>query len=152
MGVDWITNHSKNKDEYNNTAELQKMSMNMVHVVNSAGICLFAYLSYPVQFIPDFLTAITGVEYTIGSCLKIGERIANMRHLFNLREGLNPLNYFFNPRALGRPPLKRGPIANITIDDSSMLIDYLKTMDWDLSTTQPSSKKLKELNLQKLLE
>ena len=103
-----------------------------------------------MQFIPDFLTAVTGTKYTIDDCLKIGERIANLRHMFNVREGLNPLNYFYNPRALGKPPLTKGPVANVTLDDELMVKDYLKAMDWDLSTTQPSAKKLDELGLSKL--
>jgi len=121
-------------------------------VVNSSGICLFAYLSYPAQFIPDFLTAVTGQKYTLDSCLTLGERIANMRHLFNLREGLNPLKYFMNPRIVGRPPLKEGPVANVTLDDDAMNRDYLKATDWDLTTTKPSAKKLQELGLSQLVK
>ena len=111
---------------------------------------MFGYLSYPTQFIPDFLTAVTGEKYTLDSCLDVGERIANMRHLFNLREGLNPLKYFMNPRAVGRPPLKEGPVANVTLDDDTMNKDYLMAMDWDLNTTKPSVKKLQELGLSQL--
>jgi len=122
----------------------------MMHVVNAAGICLFGYASYPAQFIPDFLTAITGREFNFDTCLKVGERIANMRHLFNLREGLNPLEYDFNQRALGRPPLEKGPVANVTLDDEAMIKDYLKAMDWDLTTTKPSPKKLQELGLSQI--
>ncbi len=152
MGVDWLKDERENKYDYTQTGEVQKKAMNMVHIVNSAGICLFGYQSYPAQFIPDFLTAITGAEYTIESCLKIGERIANMRHLFNLREGLNPLKFFFNPRALGKPSITRGPVANVTLDDDLMIEDYLKAMEWDVNTTQPSAKKLKELGLSKLVK
>jgi len=152
MGVDWMDDNRKNKYDYTNTGEVQKKAMNMMHIVNSSGICLFAYESYPTQFIPDFLTAITGVEYTIDSCLEIGERIANMRHLFNLREELNPIKFFFNPKTLGKPPLTRGPVANVTLDDDLMLKDYLEAMDWDVNTTRPSAKKLEELGLRKLLQ
>jgi aldehyde:ferredoxin oxidoreductase len=150
MGVDFLTDPREDRYDYTNTGELQKQAMNMVHVVNSSGICLFAYLSYPAQFIPDFLTAVTGREYNLDSCLALGERIANMRHLFNLREGLNPLKSFMNPRAVGRPPLKEGPVANVTLDDDTMIKDYLKAMDWDLTTTKPSVKKLQELGLSQL--
>ena len=147
MGVDFLTDPREDKYDYTNTGELQKQATNMVHVVNSSGICLFAFLSYPTQFISDFLTAVTGWEYTLDSCLNVGERIATIRHLFNLREGLNPLQYIFNQRSLGRPPLKEGPVANVTLDDDTMIKDYLKAMDWDLITTKPSAKKLQELGL-----
>jgi aldehyde:ferredoxin oxidoreductase len=150
MGVDFITDPREEKYDFTNTGELQKKATNMLHIVNSAGICLFAYATYPAQFIPDFLTAVTGQEYTLDSCLDIGERIGTLRHLFNLREGLNPLEYFMNPRAVGKPPLKEGPLANVTIDDDTMIKDYLKSMDWDLTTTEPSAKKLQELGLSQL--
>ena len=150
MGVDFLTDPREDKYDYTNTGKLQKQATNMVHIVNTSGICIFAYLSYPAQFIPDFLTAVTGEEYTLDSCLDVGERIANIRHLFNLREGLNPLKYPVNPRAVGRPPLKQGPVANVTIDDDIMIKDYLRAMDWDLTTTKPSAKKLRELGLSQL--
>jgi len=152
MGVDFLTDPREDKYDFTNTGELQRKAVNMLHVVNSAGICLFAYASYPSQFIPDFLTAVTGAEYTLDSCLNIGERIGTMRHLFNLREGLNPLKYFMNPRAVGKPPLKEGPLANVTIDDDTMIKDYLKAVDWDLTTTRPSAKKLRELGLSRLVK
>ncbi len=75
-----------------------------------------------------------------------------MRHLFNLREGLNPLEYPTNPRLVGRPPLKKGPLANVTIDDDTMIEDYLKKMDWDTTTTRPSTGKLQELGLRQVAE
>jgi len=148
--IDFLTDPREDKYDYTNTGELQKKATNMVHIVNSAGLCLFGYLSYPAQYIPDFLTAVTGWEYTLDSCLNAGERIGTIRHLFNLREGLNPLKYFMNPRAVGKPPLREGPVANVTLDDDTMIKDYLKAMDWDLITTKPSAKKLQELGLSQL--
>jgi len=152
MGVDFLSDPREDKYDYTDTGELQKKSTNMMHIVNSSGICDFGYGSYPSQYIPDFLIAVTGEEYTLDSCLDIGERIANMRHLFNLREGLNPLKYHMNPRAVGRPPLKQGPVANVTLEDDTMVKDYLKAMDWDLTTTKPSTKKLQELGLSQLIK
>jgi len=152
MGVDFLTDPREDRYDFTNTGDIQKKAMNMLHIVNSAGLCLFAYVSYPTQFIPDFLTAVTGREYTLDSCLDIGERIGTMRHLFNLREGLNPLKFFMNPRAVGKPPLKEGPLANVSIDDDTMIKDYLKAMDWDMNTTEPSARKLEELGLSRLVK
>ncbi len=151
MGEDFMSDDRKDKYDYTNTGELQKKAMNMMHVVNAAGICFFAYVSYPAQFIPDFLTAVTGQEYDFDSCLKIGERVGTLRHLFNLREGLNPKQYSFNQRALGKPPLTVGPVADVTLDDDNMIKEYLAAMDWDQDTTRPSDRKLKELGLDKVV-
>ena len=152
QGVDFITDPREDKYDFTNTGELQKKATNMMHIVNSSGICEFGYASYPTQYIPEFLTAITGLHYDFDTCLRIGERIGTMRHLFNLREGLNPLQYFMNPRAVGKPPLKEGPLANVTIDDDIMIRDYLKAMDWDLTTTRPSTEKLQELGLSQIVK
>lgn len=149
-GVNFVTDE-KEKYDYAKTGKLHKQVANMVHVVNASGICLFGYLSYPAQYIPDFLTAVTGWEYTFESCLRIGERIANIRHLFNLREGLNPLKYFTNPRTVSAPPPDKGPVANVKLDDDTLIKDFLKAMDWNLTTTEPSHKKLQELGLSQLV-
>ena len=70
----------------------------------SVGNCLFAYTSTPSAYIPEFLTAITGDEHDFATCLRIGDRITTIRHLFNLREGVNPLEIEVNQRVLKRFP------------------------------------------------
>jgi aldehyde:ferredoxin oxidoreductase len=152
MGVDFMSDPREDKYDFTNTGELQKKAMDMMHVVNASGICMFAYASYPAQFILDFLKAVTGRDYDFEQCLEVGERVANMRHLFNLREGMNPLDYYMNPRAVGKPPMKEGPLAGVSIDDDTMIKDYLKAMDWDQNTTRPSARKLKELGLSSLIK
>ncbi len=147
MGVDFLEDPREDTYDYTDTGEVQKQSVNMVHVVNAAGLCLFGYVSYPTTYLFEFLTAVTGEEYNVDRCMEIGERIGTLRHLFNLREGLNPLKFTLNPRAVGKPPLPKGPVAGITIDDDLMVQDFLKAMDWDPSTTRPSTAKLKALGL-----
>ena len=70
----------------------------------------------------------------------------------NLREGMNPLDYPMNRRAVGKPPLKDGPLNGVSIDDATMIKDYLKAMDWDQKTARPSASKLKELGLSGLVK
>ncbi len=152
MGVDFMSDPREDKYDFTNTGELQKKATNMMHLVNAAGICMFAYLSYPAQFIPDFLKAVTGWDYDFDRCLEVGERIANMRHLFNLREGMNPLQHHMNRRAVGKPPLKEGPLAGVSIDDDTMIKDYLKAMDWDPETARPSARKVQQLGLSGLVK
>ena len=81
----------------------------------------------------------------------IGERIATIRHLFNLREGLNPLEFEMNGRAIGQPPLQEGRHAGITVDDRALVRDYLQYMDWDEETTMPGEAKLRRLGLAELI-
>jgi len=50
-------------------------------------------------------------------------------------------------RVLGRPAQKKGPLAGVTVDEDTMVREYLEAMDWDLQTAKPSKKKLQELGL-----
>jgi aldehyde:ferredoxin oxidoreductase len=100
----------------------------------------------------DYLNAVTGLNYTVDDILKAGERIANLRHLFNLREGVNELKWYSHPRIYGDPPQKEGPLAGVTIDTKAQMYWNLGALDWDPVTTKPSKKKLIALGLTKEAE
>ena len=70
-----------------------------------------------------FLNAVTGWNHTIEGYYKIGERVANLRHAFNLREGINPLDWKMHSRIIGEAPytLKEGPHAGVTVDLEAMI-------------------------------
>jgi aldehyde:ferredoxin oxidoreductase len=127
----------------------RKIGSDFHHIVVCSGICLFVYWAYPnVKPVAEFIQAVTGWDITNEELLTTGERIANIRHAFNLREGLNPLQYKLPDRVVGIPPLKEGPLSGKTIDDDTMIKEYLAEMDWDLKTAKPSKKKLLELGLE----
>ncbi|MFC1952204.1 aldehyde ferredoxin oxidoreductase family protein [Chloroflexota bacterium] len=128
--------------------EAHKIASNHHHFMTSAGMCEFMYWSFhSADAIHEFINAITGWDTTMDEVLKTGERISNMRHAFNLREGLNPLQFKVPDRVLGRPPIKEGPLSGVTIDEDIMIKEYLTAMDWDTKTTKPIKKKLLELGL-----
>nr|MDA8218987.1 aldehyde ferredoxin oxidoreductase family protein [Dehalococcoidales bacterium] len=78
------------KYAYGTTGKIHSQLSNTMHFVNAAGLCMFGYLSYPIQSLMDFSNAICGWDLSREDVEFIGERIANVRHAFNLREGLNP--------------------------------------------------------------
>jgi aldehyde:ferredoxin oxidoreductase len=84
--------------------------------------------------------------------LKIGERITTMRHVINLREGVNPLRWNVHPRIIGKPPQDEGPLAGVTSDIEAQVYWNLGALDWDRITTKPSKKKLLELGLDDVAE
>ena len=128
--------------------EAHKIGGNFHHALVCAGMCLFVYWAFPsVDPIAEFTRAITGWDVTNDELLKTGERISNLRQAFNVREGLNPLEFQVPDRVLGVPPKKEGPLAGITINEETMDREYLAAMDWDLRTAKPSKKKLLELDL-----
>ncbi|MBA7621313.1 hypothetical protein ES703_28673 [subsurface metagenome] len=117
--------------------------------VNAAGLCLHTTLlvADPYKYIAGFMSAVTGRDCSVDEMLKAGERIANMRHVFNLREGVNPLERNVHPRVIGRPPQKEGPLAGVSADIEAQVYWNLGALDWDRATTKPSKKKLLELGL-----
>ena len=136
---------------YTGVAENHWKLVNIVHVVNAAGLCLFGYLSYPAQCIPDQLTAITGWEFDLDEVFKTGHRIATMRHAFNLREGHNPLTRNVPGRLIGDPPISEGNVKGITVDYKTLNAEYLQRCGWDVHTTIPSEESLRELGMEFLL-
>ncbi|HGJ66856.1 TPA: aldehyde ferredoxin oxidoreductase, partial [bacterium] len=132
---------------YTGRAEHQKALVDMMHVVNAAGLCMFGYCAIHVNSVPDFMTSVTGWNFTLEEFQKTGERIGTIRHAFNLREGHNPLNRNLPGRIIGRPKLPRGPLKDIEVDIETMTKEYLELIDWDPVTMVPSQKKLAELGL-----
>jgi len=53
---------------------------------------------------------------------------------------------------VGKPPLEEGPLAGVEIDLSAQIEDYLKAMDWDLTTGKPSKRRLMGLGLEDVAE
>jgi aldehyde:ferredoxin oxidoreductase len=120
------------------------------HIYNASGFCMFGDLVAPdaIKYASEFVSAVTGWERSVDETLKVGERIANMRHVFNLREGINPRKYKVHPRIIGRPPQEEGPLAGVTADIEAQIDRCLGALDWDRVTTKPSQKKLLELGLE----
>ncbi|MFC1525981.1 aldehyde ferredoxin oxidoreductase family protein [Candidatus Latescibacterota bacterium] len=135
------------KYEYSGKGELHRKCMAQIHVVNSAGVCMFAYLAYDWEFIPDFLSAVTGWDIDTEECYTLGERIADIRHAFNLREGLNPIEFVVPKRLLGEPPQTEGNVRGVTVDIDTQVKDFCAAMDWDPKTAVPSKGRLKALGL-----
>lgn len=96
------------------------------------------------------IRARTGWDLTMDDFLIVGNRIANMRQAFNVREGFKPSDFKFPDRVLGKPPLKSGPLAGVTIEKqvNELVEEYFKSMDWTFKTGKPSRKKLIELGLE----
>jgi aldehyde:ferredoxin oxidoreductase len=113
---------------------------------------MFGYLSYPVQSMPDQLSAATGWEFDMDSLLETGLRIFTMRHAFNLREGINPLARNLPGRIVGDPPLSEGNVKNITVDLKTLSREYLENIGWDIDSTIPGDESLRKLGMDFLID
>ena len=128
--------------------EAHRRSSAVTHVINAVGMCLAGYVCLPdVIAVPEFLSAITGWDIGLEEVIKAGDRIANLRHAFNLREGINPLKLKVPDRVLGKPAQTAGPVAGITVDEDNLVKEYMAVMDWEPGTAKPSKEILLKLGL-----
>jgi len=133
-------------------AAAHRAYVNITHVMNAAGVCMFGVSSFGYKVLLDQLRAVTGWnDMTEEDFLRMGERIAVIRHAFNLREGQNPLLRNVPGRLVGDPPLTEGPLKGVTVDYKAQIREYLKLVDWDLKTTIPSEAALRALGLEDLI-
>ncbi|MDO8491513.1 MAG: aldehyde ferredoxin oxidoreductase family protein [Dehalococcoidia bacterium] len=129
-----------------------KFTANMVHVVMSAGWCTLGYQCVDFKAFHGELNAVTGWNLSIEDMNKLGERIANARQAFNVREGLNPVQFQVPGRVSGKTPMAAGPLAGRSVDMETLAKDYYASMDWDVTTGKPSKKKLEELGMHDIAE
>jgi len=141
----------KDKYQYSGWAETHQMLLTAMEVCNAAGLCMFGYLSYPIQAIPEQLTAVTGWDYDMDEMFKAGLRIFTMRHVFNLREGINPLKRNVPGRLVGEPSLTEGNVKDVTVDYQTLASEFLELVGWDTDTTVPSEESLQELGMEFLI-
>jgi aldehyde:ferredoxin oxidoreductase len=128
--------------------EAHKRGCAIMHSVNSLGMCEFGYFCLPnVIAMPEFLSAITGWNVDLEELIETGDRIGNMRHAFNLREGINPLDRKIPDRVLGKPAQAAGPVMGVTVDEDTLLKEYMTAEGWQPGTAKPSKEKLLELGL-----
>ena len=135
------------KYRFTGKGDMHRFMSNLTHVVNASGICYFALMVYGVPMIQQFMECVTGESRTLDDLLTAGERIANMRMAFNLREGISCADWKMPGRMIGDPPLAAGPLQGVTIDAKTMVSEYCETMGWDPRTGRPSREKLRELGL-----
>ena len=138
---------SLDKYVYRGKGKYEAILKNQIHIVNASGVCLFGFLTLPWDELRDVLSAVTGWELAQEDIYTAGERIATLRQAFNLREGLSPKDFKLPDRVKGVPPLKEGPLANVTVPIDDMVKDYYQAMEWDAETGKPSKKRLEELGL-----
>ncbi len=131
--------HHKGKSEY-------------MHVVNSAGMCMFIMMGAPNDRIPEWINHTTGWDTSLDEMKEVGERIANMRMAFNIREGDIVTRRRIPGRIWGATPLEAGPHKDISLDTRTLEQDYLAACDWDPETAAPSKRKLESLGLADVAE
>lgn len=117
-----------------------------MQLVNCSGLCLFGALTSPLPVV-EYLNALTGWDLSSDEYLKIGERILNLRKAFNVREEVKKEECKLPDRALGLPPLSRGPLRGITVDIDRLEKECFETLGWNSLTGAPTKEKIDELDI-----
>ncbi len=101
----------------------------------------------PNDEIPLWINVSTGWDMNVDELKLAGERIANLRMAFEVREGNNPAKRYVPARVSGEAALAEGPHTGVRLDVDTLQRDYLEACGWDLQTCRPGRAKLEELGL-----
>jgi len=117
-------------------------------VTASTGMCKFVMMSGALPLI-DFINALTGWDFSLDEMLLTGERIQSARQLFNIREGIQPVDFRLPERV--SKPAETGPFKHVSIDFSELRKQYYDAMNWDVETGYPKRDRMRELGMTSLL-
>ena len=113
-------------------------------VLSSAGLCKFLMFQPGLRLI-EFISAVTGWDFSLAETQVTGERIQTMRQLFNIREGIDP-NQWRLPQRVSQPATM-GPFKDVPQDFDLLRRQYYEAMGWDVETGHPVKSRLEELGL-----
>lgn len=127
---------------------------NILTTFDAMGGCKFMGLLLTAQDYLDLLNNATGWNLGVDEFRKSGERIYNLIRAFCVREGITREADTL-PKRLMEDPLPEGPAQGMVIEKNTleMLKDaYYEFRGWDKETGKPTSEKLKDLDLDDLIE
>jgi aldehyde:ferredoxin oxidoreductase len=145
LGIGYANEPPEVKYNYAGTGERDLAGVVGTEIVNAAGFCMFNAFGMPPGLEVKYLNAITGFDYSDDDARRLGLRSFVMRHAFNLREGLRRKDFTISDRIVGKPPLKEGPNAGVTVDADMMADSFYKALGWNESDAVPTIEALKHI-------
>lgn len=121
-------------------------SINWRHVQNCTVQCMF--LPWNMENVTALVAAATGWNTSILELMKVGERVATLSRMFNLREGLDHDTDKLSQRFL--TPFENGPQKGVGVPEKEIMEArsmFYAMMGWDPATGVPAEGKLLELGL-----
>jgi len=145
LGVPYGHQPPEVKYNYSDTGERDKAGLEEWEFNNVSGFCSFAgFLLGPgVKY--RYTDAITGCGFTPEQWTKLGLRAFTIRSAFNLREGFRRRDYTISDRIVGKPPMEKGPLQGVTVDNELMADNFFAALGWDVETGVPSREFLEEI-------
>lgn len=152
---DWaprVKFHNKDEEYIPSEEEAKKSAAMAAYkmVLDGAGGCYYAMLSGMQHWnMFDFLNAATGFDKTVDEYLEIGKRIQTLRQQFNIREGINPKDFFMGERMKGNPPLEHGPTKGRRLPLEKMISMHWEELGWDKETGAPKQETLTDMGIKR---
>jgi aldehyde:ferredoxin oxidoreductase len=140
IGIKTIDKYSDDKD----MAEFCSLLMDYRALYSSIIMCSFCN-PLPSQ-IAKLIEYATGLKFGLDEVKLYGERIANLKRLFNIKMGLTAFEDRL-PKILTNP-FKEGGSAGRSPDFEKLKSLFYKYREWDPITGKPSINKLKKLGLE----
>jgi aldehyde:ferredoxin oxidoreductase len=126
-------------------ALLVKEYQDVTAVSDSSGLCPLLLWGIWIDEILPMLEGVAGLNFTLASLLKAGERIWNAERTFNFKAGLSGKDDTL-PLTFLNEPMKDGPAKGRVCELKGMLAEYYELRGWD-KEGKPLAEKLKELSL-----
>ena len=150
------TLHGKSKDlvPTEKMAMISKANACYSMLTDGAGGCYYGEMMGVHHWkLIEYLNAAAGWDYDGDHYMEIGERIQNLRQMFNIKQGIEPKDIRLPKRMLGYPPLENGPLKGVQIKDEEQQISmHWKAFGWDENTGYPLQKTIDRLGIPELLE
>ena len=137
------------ENEIDKQGKMQAMGVSYAQAFSDSGLCLYVLSSGNDYPLAEFVSAVTGWDFTAKEAITAGKRTLTLLQAFNLREGWKP-GHFILPERLSQPPTM-GPIAGRHIDFAALKSSYYRSMGWDTESGVPSQACLSELGLSGLI-
>ena len=139
----------KTIDKYNDNEEMAEVcSLIMDYRALYSSMIMCSFCNPLPSHNAELIQNAVGIKFGLEEVKLYGERIANIKRLFNIKMGLTPKDEKL-PKILTRP-FNSGGAAGRTPDFAKLRKLFYQYRDWELSTGKPSKKKLKQLGLDTL--
>ncbi|MGV9173431.1 MAG: aldehyde ferredoxin oxidoreductase family protein [Promethearchaeia archaeon] len=142
LDIEKIDMHSSGKKMAKATIRLQ----NYRALYSSLIACIF--FNPPPSYMAEMISTLLGLEIEIERIKLLGERIFNLKRMFNIKMGLTPTNDYL-PRVL-RTELHEGVVRGKAPNFQKLKDYYYEERDWNPQTGRPNETKLKKLDLDNL--
>ncbi len=122
---------------------------NWMHFFDSAVMCMF--LPYSPQQLTELTNAVTGWDAETREYLRLGERVATLARVYNLREGWDARGDTLPDRFF--EPFKTGPLAGVPLPRDQFAAatrEYYRQMGWDEKGV-PTRERLRELGVESVV-